>query len=206
MTGFDPTHTQERLKAAGYEIGAMDGVAGKLTYAGIFAYVARRPLAILLPHGEAAAMWLPHYGIADSVARLANFVGQAVHESGNFRYTSEIWGPTKAQRGYEGRSDLGNIQPGDGYTFRGRGIFQLTGRANYRAIGDRVGHPLEDNPALAERPDIAMLIAGDFWSLKNLNELADSGLEDKITKRINGGVNGLAERRALVARAKGLLT
>jgi len=202
---FDARHLQERLTAAGHDIGAVDGVAGKRTYAALLAHVAGRPVAMLMPLAIALAADLPRYGIDATPARLANFIGQAAHESGDFRYLSEIWGPTPAQKGYEGHAALGNTQPGDGYTYRGRGIFQLTGRANYREIGERIGQPLEDEPGLAQRPDIAVLTACDFWDFRQLNALADAGREDEITRRINGGTNGIDERRRLVAKVKGLL-
>lgn len=202
---LDVRTAQRRLIAAGYDVGGADGVAGRKTCAGILAFVAQRPLSMLLVLGEAAAVFWPRYGLLENPARLGNFVGQAAHESGLFRYMREIWGPTAAQLGYDGRQALGNVQPGDGYRYRGRGIFQITGRANYREIGGRIGQPLEDNPGIAERPDIAMQTACDFWTSRGLNELADAGEEDRITKRINGGTNGIAERRVLVARAKGLL-
>lgn len=195
---------QRRLLAAGYAIGAADGIAGRLTWAGILAYVAQRPIATLLPFGEAAALYLPQYGIDDTPARICNFVGQAAHECGNFRFMREIWGPTAAQARYEGRADLGNNRPGDGRRYLGRGIFQLTGRANYRTVGTAIGLDLENSPELAETPTVAVHTAAWFWHSRGLSALADAGEEDKITRRINGGVNGLEDRRKKVARAKGL--
>lgn len=202
MTNFVPA--QHRLLSCGYDIGAVDGIAGTRTWAGILAFVVQRPLSALLPFGEAAAVYLPRYGIDQTVDRVANFVGQAAHESGDFRFMREIWGPTAAQRGYEGRADLGNIRPGDGRRYLGRGIFQLTGRANYRAAGDALGLDLEANPELVESPAVAVQTATWFWRTRNLNVLADAGEDDRITRRINGGTNGIAERRQRVARARGL--
>lgn len=195
---------QRRLIAAGYDIGAQDGIAGPKTYAGVLAYVAQRPMAMLLPLGQALATFAPKYGIDANPARLCNFLGQACHESGDFRYLREIWGPTPAQHGYEGRADLGNTNPGDGFVYRGRGIFQLTGRANYAAAGSRIGVDLLHNPGIAESPPVAVQTACDFWDSRHLNDLADAGREDDITRRINGGTNGIDQRRKLVARAKGL--
>ena len=98
-----------------------------------------------------------------SDAELAAFLAQVAHESGNFRYIREIWGPTPAQRGYEGRRDLGNTQPGDGKRYMGRGYIQITGRANYRRYGKKLGIDLENNPELAEQPDIAARVAVEYW-------------------------------------------
>ena len=202
---IDWRRTQTRLIAKGYDIGAADGIAGKLTHTALLAFVAQRAMTPLEPLGAAMAVHAPAHGITETAARLANFLGQAAHETGAFRYLREVWGPTKAQKGYEGRTDLGNTQPGDGYRYRGRGIFQLTGRANYRDIGASIGQPLESSPELAERPDIAVLTACRFWQSRGLNALADQGLEDTITRLINGGTNGIAERRRLVTRMRGLL-
>jgi putative chitinase len=194
---------QRRLIARGYDIGGIDNIAGPKTWSGIMAYVGRRPLGMVLPYGAAAAVILPRYGISTRL-RIANFIGQAAHETGGFRLTREIWGPTDAQNRYEGRADLGNTQPGDGYRYRGRGIFQITGRACYDEIGAALKVDLEDCPELAESPPIAVESAAYFWQSRGLNTLADTGDEDGITRRINGGTNGIAERRALVDRCKAL--
>lgn len=137
----------------------------------------------------------------DTRNRIAAFVAQVAHESGRFRYTREIWGPTPAQRRYEGRRDLGNVHPGDGHRFMGRGPIQMTGRANYRAVtqGIRVLIPdapdFEAQPELLELPRWGALAAGWFWDTHDLNDLADQQAITAITKRINGGTNGLAERK-----------
>ncbi|PTR06983.1 MULTISPECIES: hypothetical protein [Novosphingobium] len=202
---IDVTKLQTRLIAAGYDIGAADGVAGGRTMAALLAAVAGRPMAALRPLGSAAAIHLPAAGLMASVARLANFLGQAAHESGGFRALVEIWGPTLAQAGYQGRLDLGNTTPGDGFAYRGRGLFQITGRAVYRAMGTALDLPLEAQPDLAAQPDIAVRTACAFWAARKLSDLADAGQDDAITHRINGGSNGIDSRRRLVARAKGLL-
>ena len=94
---------------------------------------------------------------------LAAFLAQTSHESDSFRALREYWGPTAAQRGYEGRSDLGNNQPGDGKRFMGRGYIQITGRANYRDFGKMIGEDLITNPARAEDPNVAAKIAIAYW-------------------------------------------
>ena len=113
----------------------------------------------------------------------------------------EIWGPTKAQAKYEGRADLGNSVKGDGSKYRGRGLIQITGRANYAECGEALGLDLLTHPELLEKPQHACMSAAWFWSSRGLNTLADAGKFDTITLRINGGQNGAADRRALYARA-----
>jgi len=134
--------------------------------------------------------------------RQAAFLAQVGHESGSLRWMQEIWGPTPAQRGYEGRADLGNNQPGDGSRFRGRGPIQITGRANYRKYGDLLGIDLIDNPELAVTKEVAFRIAGSFWQTHGLNELADIPDFVTITRRINGGLNCLPDREVRYTKAK----
>ena len=133
--------------------------------------------------------------------RVAAFIAQIGHESGQLKYVKEIWGPTTAQARYEGRADLGNTQPGDGSKFRGRGLIQITGRANYKACGEALGLDLIRQPELLEKPQHACMSAAWFWASRGLNTMADAGQFDKITQRINGGQNGAADRQALYARA-----
>ena len=127
-------------------------------------------------------------------ARRASFVAQILHESGRLAYVKELWGPTPAQAKYEGRADLGNIEQGDGFRFRGRGLIQITGRANYKSTGDALGLDLIGFPELLEAPINAAISAAWFWGRHGLNELADSGDFVRITRRINGGINGMKER------------
>ena len=133
----------------------------------------------------------------DTPQRLAHFLAQLTHESGGFRWMQELWGPTPAQVRYEGRLDLGNTQPGDGRRYMGRGPLQLTGRANYRATGKRIGYPLEDQPDLASQIGVGSLVACDYWTTRNLNGWADRGgltSVRPITRVVNGGLNGLQDR------------
>ncbi len=140
--------------------------------------------------------------------RIAAFLSQLAHESGELRWLNEIWGPTEAQRRYEPPSKLatalGNTQPGDGKRYRGRGPIQLTGRANYRLAGKALALPLEDNPDIVATPAIGIRVAGWFWNSKNLNDLADQNNYLGITRRINGGTNGLADRVKYWERAKAI--
>jgi len=145
----------------------------------------------------------------DTPLRLAAFLAQLAHESGEFRWMEELWGPTPAQKRYEPPSDLaaklGNTQVGDGLRFKGRGPIQITGRFNYAKFGGLLGRDLVGQPALAATPDVAFATAALFWQSNGLNELADSRQFVAITRRINGGTNGLADRQMYYERAKAVL-
>jgi putative chitinase len=134
-------------------------------------------------------------------ARQAAFLAQVGHESGQLRYVREL----ASGAAYEGRKDLGNTQPGDGIRFKGRGLIQITGRTNYAACGVALGLDLIARPELLEDPENACRSAGWFWKTHGLNELADSGDQVRVTKRINGGTNGLADRLALFEKAQEVL-
>ena len=137
--------------------------------------------------------------------RVAAFIAQLGHESGQLRYVREIWGPTPAQAKYEGRADLGNTQPGDGSKYRGRGLIQITGRANYAACGEALGLDLITQPELLELPQYASMSAAWFWKQNGLNDLADRDQFNTITRRINGGLNGLQDRLEIWSRARAVL-
>ena len=168
-------------------------------------------LQILPSAGPVAGVFVPvlnaamgHYQIVGT-KRVAAFIAQIGHESGQLKYVKEIWGPTAAQAKYEGRKDLGNTVAGDGSKYRGRGLIQITGRANYMACGEALNLDLIKQPEQLEKPQHACMSAAWFWATKGLNTLADSGQFDKITRRINGGQNGAADRQALFARAMRVL-
>ncbi|KPA87270.1 putative chitinase [Pseudomonas asplenii] len=166
--------------------------------------ITQQQLLQILPNaGAKAGVFVPalntamgKYGIVGRL-RVAAFIAQIGHESGQLRWVREIWGPTAVQLGYEGRQDLGNTQPGDGSKYRGRGLIQITGRANYAACGEALALDLIAQPELLEQPANACMSAAWFWSSKGLNTLADAGQFTKITSRINGGQNGAADRQAL---------
>jgi predicted chitinase len=155
-----------------------------------------------------AEQYLPHINRAMAEAgintpkRQAAFLAQLGHESGGLRYMEEI----ASGAAYEGRRDLGNTQPGDGTRFKGRGPIQLTGRSNYRAAGQALGIDLENNPRRAADPDVGFRTAAWFWNSRNLNSLADQGDFRGITRRVNGGYNGLADREAYYRRALNALS
>ncbi len=141
------------------------------------------------------------------------FLAQVGHESGSLFFTEEL----ASGAAYEGRKNLGNIKPGDGIKFKGRGLIQITGRTNYQIVGNALGLDLINNPGLlggknvnvctAEQLKNAALSAGWFWNSRKLNAIADainitkpidsgSNLDNfiLITKKINGGINGLHDR------------
>lgn len=129
--------------------------------------------------------------------RIAAFLAQIGHESGSLYYVKELGGPSYFAK-YDGRKDLGNLQTGDGPRFCGRGLIQITGRDNYAKasmalFGD---YRLLKNPELLELPDWAAKSAAWFWTTRNLNNLADGAQFTDLTKKINGGLNGIEDRRA----------
>ena len=144
---------------------------------------------------------MEHYQI-NTPARVAAFLAQLAHESGGFRYVREL----ASGRAYEGRKDLGNVYSGDGVRFKGRGLIQITGRSNYAALEkDLPLLGLLQNPHWLESDRWAVWSAGWFWNKKGLNALADDGLFKQITRKINGGYNGLEDRYKYYERAKRVL-
>ena len=184
-------------------------------------------LQILPQARQVAGFFVPALNAAmarfkiNSPMRMAAFIAQVGHESGqltrmveNLNYSADrlqaVWpkrfdSPLAAQVArkpeqianivYGGR--MGNALPGDGWKYRGRGLIQLTGASNYRAAGAALGLDLVNHPELVEQPETAALVAGWFWQSNGLNELADSGQFAKITRTINGGLTGQADRVAL---------
>jgi putative chitinase len=133
--------------------------------------------------------------------RISAFIAQIAHESGSFRYTEEI----ASGEQYEGRVDLGNIHPGDGMKYKGRGLIQITGYANYKAVSDALHYDFVSKPQDLEKPTAAAMSAGWFWKKHGLNELADGGQFTLITRRINGGLNGFEQRAKFWMRCKDVL-
>jgi putative chitinase len=155
--------------------------------------------------------------------RQACFIGQCMHESGGFKFLKEnlnysakglvaTW-PSRfpneeyaeeyarkperiANKVYSGR--MGNTEDGDGAKYIGRGLIQLTGKDNYKAVTEALGEDLIANPQLLEEPRYAALSAGWFWNKKGLNALADASDIETMTKRINGGSIGIADRKAKI--------
>lgn len=160
---------------------------------------------------DRATEWLPiieaamrEFGI-DTKMRQAMFLAQIGHESGGMHYTTELWGPTEAQRRYEGRANLGNTQEGDGFKFRGRGLIQTTGRYNYEKTALALGVDCVNTPELLAEPGHAARSAAWWWQSHHLNKFADLDDCKGCTKVINGGYNGLYDRLRLYAAAKAAL-
>lgn len=160
------------------------------------------------PSLELAARWLDpleaamaEYGI-DTPTRQAAFLAQIGHESGGLKYTAELWGPTPAQASYEGRTGLGNFEPGDGFRYRGRGLLQITGRGNYAQVGKALGLDLLGHPDVLSEPLPAARSAAWFWQHHGLNLWADRGDFQTLTRKINGGLTGYADRLTRWADAK----
>ena len=131
----------------------------------------------------------------------AHFFSQIAHESGGFKYLAELGGKSYFDK-YEGRKDLGNTQKGDGYKFKGRGYIQVTGRANYSEISKDLKIDFINNPELLEQEVNAMVSALWFWNKRKLNQFADLDDIKTITKKINGGYNGLKERQEYLTQYK----
>lgn len=177
-----------------------DGVAGIATFTALFRKLgatAERAQSLAI----AANVHFPDYGIMEGALRLSHFMAQLCHESGSFRYMEEL----ASGQAYEGRADLGNTQPGDGKRFKGRGPIQVTGRANYRRYGRKIGIDLEGAPEIAANPSIGLHLALEYWRANGLNTFADADNVLAITKAINGGTNGLDDRKAHLAKIKGWL-
>lgn len=139
--------------------------------------------------------------------RMSHFLAQVLHESSAFHYSVEIWGNTKAQLGYDTRVDLGNTpeHDGDGYRYRGRGWIQVTGLANYKLVSQELGKDFVADPDLLATKPYDSLSAGWFWNRRKLNAYADLDDVLTITKKINGGFNGLDDRKMWLVKSKNVL-
>lgn len=170
-------------------------------------------------------------GILDGINRLAFFLAQLGHESNGLTVREEslnysatrlmqVWPsrfPTlESAKKYENNPEklanfvygnrLGNIDDGDGFKYRGRGYIQLTGRDNYKKMGKMVGLDLEANPDLASQPGNAAKIACAFWTSRNINAVCDVGDFTAVTKLVNGGTTGMADRQAWLSKIQTVLS
>jgi len=207
--------------------------------------ITKEQLSKMLPSNKEAAEWcdvlnqmLPKYGIT-TPERIASFISQCAHESGDFRLLEEnlnykeetllrvfprYFGPGKQDAAAYAKNPekianyvymdknrsasgaLGNTQDGDGWRFRGRGLKQVTGRANYTTFGKAIGKTAEEVADYLETKEGALVSALWFWQSRNLNEVADTGDVVRVTKIINGGDIGLEDRRKRYVQALSILT
>lgn len=166
---------------------------------------------------ERAQIWAPvldealfEFGIIGT-GPVAMFIAQVAHESSRLRFTKELWGPTAAQRRYSNRSDLGNTQPEAiaaaaaakqevGYFYRGYGLIQTTGYYNIKAAGEYLGVDSVNKPWLLGEPRNAARSAALYWDSRGLNRYAQDIMT--CTRKINGGLNGIDDRKLLWAACK----
>lgn len=146
---------------------------------------------------DAMPRMVEEFGI-DTSLRQQHFLSQCAHESDHFRTTQEY----ASGAAYEGRKDLGNTQRGDGRRFKGRGLIQLTGRANYARAALALDRDFIADPEQVERFPYAADVSGWFWKVNDLNALADKDDVRAVTRRVNGGLNGLASRTACLETAR----
>lgn len=133
---------------------------------------------------------------------LAHFLGQCAHESAGFVYDEEIWGPTAAQKRYDIRTDLGNTpaRDGDGFLYRGRAGIMITGRYNYEKFTKWCKNFDPLAPDFVRQPDLILadpwegLVPIWYWDTRQINKYAEAGNIEMVTRRINGGLNGYADR------------
>lgn len=226
---IDVMRLQQRLADAGFYRRTVDGLLGRRTYSALFSFVARRELGDRgLAIGDGCLAFLPAAGI-ETEMRLAHFVSQTATETGGFNALEEnlsysakrmmvvfpgrfpnlastaglVNNPRAfALRVYSNRLGNGPPSSGDGWTFRGRGLIQLTGRSNYQARATETGLPLVDRPEIASDPTTSIQVAALYWTSRNINDPADGDDVREVRRRVNGGSNGLDEAKAFLARAK----
>lgn len=163
--------------------------------------------SILEGLAPALSVTLDRYGISTPL-RVAHFLAQAAHETAGFKTLVEYGTESYFDKRYGPQTPvgkkLGNTQPGDGARFRGRGIFQCTGRFNYAKYGKAIGVDLIRLPDKAADPTTSVQIACEYWKAKGLNTLADNDDIEGITRKINGGQNGLADRKRYLELARSI--
>lgn len=183
------------------------------------ASIAGKPTSLMSDLADWINQICPEYEI-DTPQEYCHFLAQACHETDHFRTLREY----ASGKAYEGRADLGNTHPGDGVKFRGRGIFQTTGRANYLQLGIRKGHRdlFINTPGLLEQPEYAVWSACEYWRTRGLNDVANHADSDTLNKKyrgkiisvspvefisitINGGYNGMEDRKKFYAIAQNVL-
>ena len=232
MGTIDGKAVQQRLTDAGYYHAAIDGAFGRRSYAALFSAVARRDLGdVGLAIGDGCVASMRAAGI-DQPLRLAHFIAQTATETGGFATLEEnlsysakrlmaVWPgrfPTLAStdglalnpvalanKVYGGRLGNGPAASGDGYRYRGRGLIQLTGRANYAAREAETGILLVTHPELASDPATAVRIACLYWQSRSINLAADEDDLAKVRAAVNGGAIGIDDARQSLKRAKAMI-
>ena len=179
----------------------IDGLAGVATYTALF-QKAGATLDRAQEFAVCASAHFVNYGVMASALRLSHFLAQLAHESDNWKAMEEY----ASGKAYEGRADLGNTQPGDGVRYKGRGPIQITGRSNYRTYGRAIGIDIERHPELAAIPSIGLHLSLEYRERQKLNALADVDDLTAITRKINGGMNGIDSRHAYLAKMKALVS
>ena len=200
LNNLPPRQLDQEPYAGLYPRAAEVNTSGLITLdqlSAIAIYTRRDRLEKLLPYINTT---MQRYAI-NTPLRKAHFIAQTAHESDGFSTNEEY----ASGADYEGRRDLGNTRAGDGVRFKGRGLIQVTGRSNYTECGKALGLDLINNPQRLADFDLASLSAGWFWDKSQLNDYADDDDVLTITKIINGGTNGLADRQSYLARAKRVL-
>ena len=229
---MDVKRLQQRLADAGFYHQTVDGGLGKGTYAALFSYMARTDLGAKgLAIGTGCVANLAAAAI-NTELRLAHFLAQTATETGGYKTLEENlaysaaglmaifpkYFPTEkltigfvmnpravALKVYSDRLGNGPASTGDGWDFRGRGLIQLTGRANYEARGDEANVPLESMPELAADPTLSVKLACLFWASRKINAAADADDLVKVRQLVNGGTTGLDDAKIHLARAKKIL-
>ena len=158
---------------------------------------AARQHEIIEGMGTALASTLDSYDI-NTPLRIAHFLAQVLEESDGLCTTEEY----ASGQAYEGRKDLGNVQPGDGPRFKGRGLIQLTGRANYDAVGKQLKLDLVKAPLSVNDPWVYLLVSCVFWQQKKINPFCDADDIVSVTHLVNGGLNGIDTRKLYLGQAK----
>jgi len=174
-----------------------------------------RPSLGLHPHEIARATGAPKRGVAkhwpvvdealrekgmtDVRSRIAAVATIVTEVGTGFRPIREYGGPSYFTQMYEGRSDLGNVRRGDGARYHGRGYIQLTGRANYRRYGERLGVPLEERPGIALRPAVGARVLAEYFEQRGVDSAARRGQWRQVRLKVNGGLNGWTRYRSIVS-------
>ena len=190
-----------RVDPAGKTLNTLEkNISKGLSQDSLMAIMAMGSNSTILVYLNLLKVALPKYQISTAL-RIAHFLAQVGHESLSFIYTQEL----ASGAAYEGRKDLGNTQKGDGVRFKGRGLIQLTGRDNYDNYGKHINVDLlkiGNEQIVSSTPRYALDVSLWFWNKRRLNKYADNDDLKAITRRVNGGYNGLADRGHYLDRAK----